>query len=829
MRKNTLKVLGVTVLLSCTSLNVSLAQYNPSGLIEEEAWNILFPVLNPFGAAPDVATLNENWVAPHELGDENPDGEEFEGWSDIDFGGASPATGYDYGGIDDGVGPLWYTLPALADAFGDQVSMVDFTDANRSLNFQDNIVNPINSFVIPSFPGGTNWPGDNVVGIATTYVENLEEDMEVEICVGSDDSVQVWLNDTVVITVSASRGWGGGFNNCQNTARVVLPAGISKIVALTWEGGGGHNLGLGIRLPGGTNLTDGNGLIEFLGPGEGSLEGQESYKVERSYCQNGSPLVTLQGNGLGDAAQMVTVVETITAADLDGLEVTDPSHDGEVEAVISSDDGVDRVTGAVLEFFVLGPIANALGANPGAAAIRESYLDDGDDVAELEEGDVVADRDGVEQTVRRIPINNGDGLDFNQVGGGGDNILHYAWTKVTVTEETQLVIGAGSDDSVQVLVDGDEVLIRNRDGGWGGVGTAEESGLATLDPGTHTILTKTFEGGGGHGVRLLLLAAPENVGPGGLDCDEATEIAPGQVGVGTTVGGEVALDCNAQFSPAKYYVTQGTGSRMQAQTCSDHFLYDTFLAVFTDSCEAPVCIIDNDDSCGRQSLVEWDSEADETYYIRVYGWDTRLGAFLLRVSDEDTPAADADLSPLGGPGICVDPVGDCDPEAEFVTARSVTWTVDRGTLADPGVSYTVEGTLPTSHSGVVRDAEGGLVTIIGGVASVIEGGGGECAVDVSVGKEPCDFNDNGRFDLSDPVALLNRLFMGGVPYACGALTAEDSLAVLDSNASGRIDLSDAVHMLTFLFLGGDTPAPIANAGPDGCVQVSLACGDTTCP
>lgn len=96
---------------------------------------------------------------------------------------------------------------------------------------------------------------------------------------------------------------------------------------------------------------------------------------------------------------------------------------------------------------------------------------------------------------------------------------------------------------------------------------------------------------------------------------------------------------------------------------------------------------------------------------------------------------------------------------------------------------------------------------------------------------PNDENEDGRFDLSDPVSILNHLFLGTNPtLPCGDGTTADpgNIALFDSNGDGRIDLSDPVHMLSFLFLGGALPATCGNDLACPCVIVagcaSPACG-----
>ena len=71
-----------------------------------------------------------------------------------------------------------------------------------------------------------------------------------------------------------------------------------------------------------------------------------------------------------------------------------------------------------------------------------------------------------------------------------------------------------------------------------------------------------------------------------------------------------------------------------------------------------------------------------------------------------------------------------------------------------------------------------------------------------------DSNFDGGVDISDPVATLNFLFLGGPSASCPDAA--------DANDDGNFDISDASYALNFLFLGG--PAPPApgqvTCGPD---------------
>jgi hypothetical protein len=89
-------------------------------------------------------------------------------------------------------------------------------------------------------------------------------------------------------------------------------------------------------------------------------------------------------------------------------------------------------------------------------------------------------------------------------------------------------------------------------------------------------------------------------------------------------------------------------------------------------------------------------------------------------------------------------------------------------------------------------------------------------------QKPGDANQDAKLDLSDPVWLLNHLFLGLFPVLpCEGGTAGDpgagALGLLDVNGDRSIDLSDPVSMLTFLFSAGNPPALGTECVPiDGC-------------
>ena len=321
----------------CMGASTVQAQINPNGWINSDGWAYLFPLGNDFGAGPPPAVMKENWVPPHVIGDESPAAGD--NWGDIDFA-ASPSSGYFFGNL--APAPIWYTLDFLVGAFpalADGAAPADIERAQDLVNYQDHFVNRLNQHVtdgVPLVPDQTNLPGDNVLAIAVTYIDNISgAPIAADICTASDDSIQVWVNNKCILNKSIPRGSAA---DCQERSPAFIPTGVSKITSLIWEGGGGHNFRLAVEV-GGAKLADGNDMIDFLGA---AGEGQIQYCVDRDVaidtdeqnCPNpdaAPPKVTITGAGPGDEADAITVVECILAPLAGALTISDVTGGGVVE------------------------------------------------------------------------------------------------------------------------------------------------------------------------------------------------------------------------------------------------------------------------------------------------------------------------------------------------------------------------------------------------------------------------------------------------------------------------------------------------------------------
>ncbi len=160
---------------------------------------------------------------------------------------------------------------------------------------------------------------------------------------------------------------------------------------------------------------------------------------------------------------------------------------------------------------------------------------------------------------------------------------------------------------------------------------------------------------------VLAMAPPND------EIGSATPINANQAFViGTTIGAHIddtnQFDslCNLPIdSPGVWYTVTGSGQEISAKTCDDSNLYtpyDTKVSVFTMSdTGALTCRVANDDFCGLQSQVSWDSVEDEKYYILVHGFN-QTGDFRLFVNGQgDLPPGERvftnAIPVLGLPGL----------------------------------------------------------------------------------------------------------------------------------------------------------------------------------
>ena len=240
----------------------------------------------------------------------------------------------------------------------------------------------------------------------------------------------------------------------------------------------------------------------------------------------GGPIaVTIsQDLGDGDSDETVVINEFITGPiSIDMITAEGATVENRVPSGLGEQ-------GFIQNWLLLGPLGQAGGPAPGVDAIRLDYLTDGDATelsVEPASGDQIETDFGGSAASNSLlftpgapNINPGsvptwnpwldpdDTINFDDFyGGNQDNQMMYAFVYVTFEDDMEVDIGLGSDDSVQVLFDSEEVYINNISRGCGGANVAQDIALLSTDfgiveAGVHTLMVKVFDGGGGNCFRL---------------------------------------------------------------------------------------------------------------------------------------------------------------------------------------------------------------------------------------------------------------------------------------------------------------------------------------
>jgi hypothetical protein len=114
------------------------------------------------------------------------------------------------------------------------------------------------------------------------------------------------------------------------------------------------------------------------------------------------------------------------------------------------------------------------------------------------------------------------------------------------------------------------------------------------------------------------------------ECDDAIEVTCGDVVTGNTMS---SLDHGGNSSPDVFYKYTGTGTSeiVIISLCDGNTDYNSYLRVF-ENCTLLAQISENDNFCGQQSQVSFQSDGISTYYIMVEGNQNSSGNFSLEVT-----------------------------------------------------------------------------------------------------------------------------------------------------------------------------------------------------
>jgi hypothetical protein len=197
-------------------------------------------------------------------------------------------------------------------------------------------------------------------------------------------------------------------------------------------------------------------------------------------------------------------------------------------------------------------------------------------------------------------------------------------------------------------------------------------GVAQIGPypsGTTVVVTLVHDNGGI--CNLTLAGLTYNCPPANDACASAINVSSYPY-TSPVVNNSQATDdvpttvCSGPFKNVWWRV-EGVCGTMTASTCTGS-TFDTEMAVFSGDCLTPVEVDCNDDFCGLQSQVTWDSNPGEFYYISVgsYSSSSSTGNIVLTVTAtvDDTDGdliADCDDSCPTTPGEQGDACDDTNP------------------------------------------------------------------------------------------------------------------------------------------------------------------------
>lgn len=126
-------------------------------------------------------------------------------------------------------------------------------------------------------------------------------------------------------------------------------------------------------------------------------------------------------------------------------------------------------------------------------------------------------------------------------------------------------------------------------------------------------------------------------------CADAPDVSAGMTYTGSTVGamreGTASCVSTATAPDVWFKYTPTCTHTALLDTCGSS--YDTVLSVYTGACGSLSQIACNDDSCGFQSRLSVNLTGGVTYYIRLGGFSSAAGAYVLNIGQIPAPANDS--------------------------------------------------------------------------------------------------------------------------------------------------------------------------------------------
>jgi hypothetical protein len=341
------------------------SQVNPSGYVQAPGWLALGPFRSPFACGNDTQLLT-NHIPPAAISCLYPRPGDI--LADYDPARTS-AEGIEYIGPKQDGNPVWRNVDD-GPTIDDDIDLL--ADARRTLE--------------------TSGEVNSVVTFLVTYVRySGSTHVAAEVCGNSDDGIQLWWDDELVINNNACRGRNNPpAGQCADLVPINVRPGTHRVLLGIWQRDGGFGGSFGLRVNG-VLVTDSASDWAFLGRDRGDAPAPACVPpATRLASTPGDPSSCPQPGGGPISVSIRRPMEDGAAGEMDVVErVRGQCVQGDVTATAGGS-VVDYVpTGLTPEGFVnawllLGPFSQPAGGNPDVQVMRLDYLTDGEDIHEID-------------------------------------------------------------------------------------------------------------------------------------------------------------------------------------------------------------------------------------------------------------------------------------------------------------------------------------------------------------------------------------------------------------------------------------------------------------